>query len=272
MIVKPRVPSGDRHHVAVEEPLSGGNTHGSVAKVGPTVRRPTGPWTPGVHALLRHLEMRRFEGAPRVLGTDDQGREILTYVDGLVVWPDHFDLVAPDSSLAQIAHCIRVYHDAVANFPSPDDYEWSDRGSDPVGPPEVLCHNDLAPWNLVRGPDDEWTFIDWDLAAPGRRSWDLAWALLSFVPLMPGSGITDRDIRRRVGVFRDAYGTALFPSDVIAVAIERCGRETRLIRDLGARGELPYSRLLAEGHSEIWAAAAEHIARHALGWQSPSDT
>jgi Tol biopolymer transport system component len=35
-----------------------------------------------VHALLRHLESVGFEGAPRVVGFDDSGREVLTYVDG----------------------------------------------------------------------------------------------------------------------------------------------------------------------------------------------
>ena len=53
-----------------------------VERVGDTMRRSTGPWTPAVHALLRHLEAVGFEGAPRVLGSDDQGREVLTFIEG----------------------------------------------------------------------------------------------------------------------------------------------------------------------------------------------
>jgi hypothetical protein len=64
--------------VCVEEQLSGGNTNAAVVKVGSTVRRPTGPWTPRVHELLRRLESSGFEGAPRVRGIDERGREILT--------------------------------------------------------------------------------------------------------------------------------------------------------------------------------------------------
>src|SRR6266511_1885361 len=55
----------ERQDVRMEELLSGGNTSAEVVKIGSTVRRPTGPWTSRVHELLRHLESRGFEGAPR---------------------------------------------------------------------------------------------------------------------------------------------------------------------------------------------------------------
>jgi hypothetical protein len=35
-----------------------------------------------VHALLRHLEDVGFDDAPRALGFDNQGREMLTYLPG----------------------------------------------------------------------------------------------------------------------------------------------------------------------------------------------
>ena len=252
----------------MEEPLFGGNTSAAVVRVDSTVRRPTGPWTPGVHALLRHLESCGFDGAPRVLGIDERGREIVTYVEGLVVEPDHLELVAEDRPLAEISGRIRAYHDAVADFAPPDEQAWSDRGSDPRGPHEVLCHNDLAPWNLVRGSSGQWTFIDWDLAAPGRRSWDLAWAILSFVPLMPESKLTGEEIRRRICVFRDGYGATLFPTDVLDVAVERCSHEAGRIHELGSHGHEPYRRLLAEGHGDIWASTEQHIRQRAPEWQA----
>jgi hypothetical protein len=62
------------------EPLSGGGLTGA-KRVGSTVHRATGPWTPAVHALLRHLERVGFE-APRVIGIDEEGREVLTFVAG----------------------------------------------------------------------------------------------------------------------------------------------------------------------------------------------
>lgn len=243
----------------VEEALGGGNTHEEVVRVGDTVRRPIGPWTPGVHALLSHLHRVGYAGAPRVHGIDSRGREILDFIDGEVVHPDHHDLIDSDDALARVATTIRCFHDAVATFVGVDQFAWSDRGSDPTGVNEILCHNDLAAWNLVRARDDRWVFIDWDLAAPGRRSWDLAWALLSFVPLMPGDQ-TERRSVERLRIFLAAYGKESVPDDVLSVAVERCEREADLIHRLGAAGEPPYDRLLSEGHGEIWSAAAVHVA------------
>jgi len=249
-----------------EERLTGGNTHAEVMRVGNTVRRPIGSWTPAVHTLLEHLASVGYDGAPNLLGLDEQGREILSFVPGTVVWPDHFSLVQTDEALGQVSASIRGYHAAVANFPF-DRFAWSDRGADPEGPSEVLCHNDLAPWNLVRGDTDGWTFIDWDLAAPGRFAWDLAWALLSFIPLMPHSTLTDSETRHRVAVFRGGYGTAL-PDDVLTVAAERCAYEAERIERHGRDGIEPYARLLAEGHAAVWRSAEARVAAKQPHWQS----
>lgn len=242
-----------------EELLTGGNTHAEILRIGDTVRRPTGPWTPGVHALLRHLETAGFDGAPRVLGMDEDGREVLTFVPGDVVYPDHLDLVAPDAALAEVAALIRSFHEAVRDFDG-GGYEWSHRGADGLGGGELVCHNDLAPWNLVRRHSGGWVFVDWDLAAPATREWDIAWALLTLIPLAPDFTIPAADIPHRLRVFRDAYGD--LPPGVIDVAVARCTREVELIRSDPA-----YERLLAERHDVIWAASAAHVARHAADWK-----
>ena len=68
---------------AAEIPLLGGTANrGLVLRVGDTVRRPLRPSAPGVHALLRHLEHVGFDGAPRFLGVDEDGREVLSYIAG----------------------------------------------------------------------------------------------------------------------------------------------------------------------------------------------
>src|ERR1700761_8301210 len=101
----------------MEERLDGGNAGGAV-RVGETVRRPAGPWTPAVHALLRHLADGGFLGSPRPGGIDSQGREILTFVEGETVgstlpWPAW---THTDHTLAEVARWMRRYHQAVSGF------------------------------------------------------------------------------------------------------------------------------------------------------------
>ena len=100
-----------------EEQLDGGNTGGAV-RAGDTVRRTAGPWTPAVHALLTHLAAKDFPGAPRPLGFDEQGREVLTFLPGETVgsrkpWPAW---THAEDTLDQVARWMRAYHQAVADF------------------------------------------------------------------------------------------------------------------------------------------------------------
>ena len=66
-----------------EETLAGNATTG-VEPVGDTVRRPAGPWTDSVDALLEHLWAAGFTGAPRPFGRDERGRQVLECVPGEV--------------------------------------------------------------------------------------------------------------------------------------------------------------------------------------------
>ncbi|MHB8630493.1 MAG: protein kinase family protein [Candidatus Limnocylindria bacterium] len=129
------------------ETALGGNLNAAV-RVGETVRRRAGPWTPAVHALLRHLERVGFE-APRVLGIDDRGREILRFMPGEA----HAGTVEPvperimaERNLLDAAGLLRRYHDAIAGFEPPPDARWR-----LVAPTEheLICHNDWSPWNAL---------------------------------------------------------------------------------------------------------------------------
>lgn len=67
-----------------EQRLDGGNME-PVFRVGDTVRRVTGPWTLAVHKLLDVYAEHDVIEAPRALGLDEQGREILSYREGVVM-------------------------------------------------------------------------------------------------------------------------------------------------------------------------------------------
>ena len=147
-----------------------------------------------MHALLQHLERTGFAHAPRVLGVDDDGREILTYIEGSVPYaPDIPAEIWADAALAGAAVLVRRYHDAVRLFEPPAEAQWRICPGAPQGG-DVVCHNDLAPWNTVYDDHLPIAFIDWDFAAPAPALWDIAYAAWRFVPLyydgIPG---TDRE-------------------------------------------------------------------------------
>ena len=55
-----------------------------VVRVGDTIRRPAMPWSSSVDALLAHFREVGFDGAPRALGYDDAGRQVLSFAEGFV--------------------------------------------------------------------------------------------------------------------------------------------------------------------------------------------
>jgi hypothetical protein len=228
-----------------EVPLSGGNVTAGVVRVGDTVRRPTGPWTPAVHGLLEHLERKGFVGAPRALGLDDQDREILSFAEGAAAWPwEAFRPLATDEGLLRVAELIGAYHVAVADFAAPADAAWS-----PIAPTrgvaDTLCHNDLAPWNLIVGPAGELTFIDWDLAAPGERISDLAYAARAFTPLIPNPPY-DIPIVRRLGLLCDAWQVTA--AELIEAIVWRARADLEGLRSRAAAGLEPWRTMWDAGH------------------------
>jgi len=152
-----------------EEPFIGGNLN-DATRVGDTVRRRAGPWTPAVHALLRFLEEAGFE-APLPRGIDEKGREVLDHVQGDVHpgWPQPApDWVRDDDHLAAGARLLRRHHDLVMGFEPPAGARW--RFVAPTSP-EIICHNDWAPWNAVFRERRLAVMLDWDMAGPGTRLW-----------------------------------------------------------------------------------------------------
>ena len=95
--------------------LEGGNVGGAV-RIGRTVRRPVGPWTPAVHRLLDHVHAQGLRATPRVLGTDARDREVLTYVPGRIV--DVNDELLTDAQLVDLTRWIRELHDATTGGPA----------------------------------------------------------------------------------------------------------------------------------------------------------
>jgi Phosphotransferase enzyme family len=200
--------------------LTGGRVTGSVVRIGDTVRRSVGAWTPTVHAYLLHLEARGFPGAPRALGVDEHGREVLRFLDGIVAsssdWTRGHANPVPagglsDDALIEVGRLIRSLHDAAADF-RPADPVWREYAYQ-VLPGEIVCHGDLGPHNTVYR--DGWPvgFIDWDGARPNEPLLELGFAAWSYVPLADDAYCREMgfeappDRGRRLRLFGEAYGT-----------------------------------------------------------------
>jgi hypothetical protein len=246
------------------EELPGGNLS-RVVRVGDTVRRPAGAWTPAVHALLDHLERKAFDAAPTAHGLDDEGREVLSYLPGETAgdakpWPAW---CWSEETLRGVARLLRRYHDSVADFAPAADAAWR-LSPRPLRPGEVVCHNDVAPYNLVQRPDGRLALIDWDVAGPGPAVDDVAFAARSFAPLHPDDECLQlgfgqpQERGRRLRVFLDEYGLAE-RDDFVERVQARLNASIERIRGAADRGEPAFQQLIANGLLEPVAASLSWI-------------
>ncbi|WP_327104628.1 phosphotransferase [Nonomuraea glycinis] len=254
-----------------EEILTGGGVN-EVVRIGATVRRPVGPWTPAVHGLLGHLAARGFTGAPRAHGVDERGREILDFVPGVVGHYPAPGYVWHDTALRGLATLLRGYHDATAGFLPADGATWYFPAREPA---EVICHGDVAPYNCVFRDGLPVAFIDFDTAHPAPRLWDVAYAAYRFVPLSSAVGGGELDGNgeaalpvaeqaRRLRLLCDAYGLAVHDRRVLPEAVvERLHALVAFMRERAAAGSAAFAGHLADGHHELYLRDARHVAAHA---------
>jgi hypothetical protein len=269
----------------VEEPLAGGKLN-AVVRIGDTVRRPAGPWTPTIHALLRHVRDNGFDLCPEPIGFDDHGREILSYVPGRTVgwalpWPDW---VWDEELLASMARATARYHQAAAGFRPDGVVPWQyDAGA--LGPDEVVCHDDLAPYNMVFADRSLGCVIDWDLARPGTVESELAFVAWQWIPLHHPDVTrlfgwrSPPDYARRLRVVLDAYDRYGVTGGSGAVDrsrfVEAIIRRVALNRDRMARraadGIPGYVELVHEGHVAAMDRTIQFIGDVADGLQAQID-
>lgn len=235
-----------------EQPLAGGNVSPGLVRVGDTVRRPAGPWSASVDALLRHLELAGFDGAPRALGYDERGRQVLSYVEGPV---DASPADLDRGRLREVGVLLRRLHDAAATFVPPPGAIWN--VAIPPDTEELICHHDPAPWNLVRG-GRRLVLIDWDGAGPGSRMWDLAYAVNGFVPLSPDSALDDDVVAGRVASLVDGYGPGGDQrSRLVSLVPQRIWSMYDLLERGHRTGRQPWASLWEAGHGDAWRASAQ---------------
>jgi Ser/Thr protein kinase RdoA (MazF antagonist) len=160
--------------------------------------------------VLLYLDQVGFDAAPRWLGRDADGRDVLTWIDGdtftergemhpYVGDPPH-RVTFTDDQLAAVFRLLRRYHDAFGY--------------------DVICHGDFGPWNLVWRDELPVGIIDFDRAHRGDASEDVAHALRTFVSYGL-SASEPAELVRRTRVALDAYGREFDLPAILAEEYDR---------------------------------------------------
>lgn len=241
-----------------EERLSGGNASGnSVVRVGETVRK---PWTVSTESVVAFIEALRSAGvdAPAPLGRDELGRQVQEFVPGtLAINSDPLSR----TDLHRVGAMVRAIHDASARYEPPAGAIWETAIPAPFS--EFICHNDLAPWNLLVG--DRWLFIDWDAAAPSTRAWDLAYSAQAFTLSDPTRDphTAAGDLAAFVDGYRADSGLRRLLPDTMG---ERTTAMLDLLRTSHDAGEEPWASMFTAGHGDHWSAADTYVRSHRRIW------
>ena len=125
---------------------------------------------------------------------------------------------------------------------------------------ELVSHRDYAPGNVVFRDGLPAALIDFDLAKPTTRLYDIANALWYWAPLRAprdrSPAFADVDIPHRVAVFADAYGmTAQHRAELAPLAVDMV---RRYHEDSRASAKLdPVFRKLWEGGAKVYLPRAE---------------
>jgi hypothetical protein len=222
-----------------EEILDGGNSS-VVVRVGDTVRRNSGPWTPAVHALLDTFRASGISRVPVAAGLDERGREILSFLPGEVVQYPLPAWIWHPSILRDAAALLRQLHDASVEL-ARQPLSWQSPTHEPV---EVVCHNDFAPYNMVFQERQFAGVFDFDAASPGPRIWDFCYLAYQLVPLIEGGGpgAPERpELLGRLDELIAGYGFAFSRRDVL----ETLGARLRELADYSD------GRAAATGRSDL---------------------
>jgi len=189
--------------------LQGGRTRLGVVKIDETVRRPLNQNSQFASSLLKHLEAVGFSKAPRYLGRDDQDRDILTFIKGDV--PHDLGWFS-DEVLTAAAELILEFHNATVTLLNTNVCNQLDL--------EVVCHNDLSPCNFVFSGNLPIGIIDFDMAAPGPRKYDLGYAAWLWLDI-GNKDIDAREQARRLALFAASYARHLHLTDLLNSMIQR---------------------------------------------------
>jgi hypothetical protein len=224
--------------------MPAGDVTEGVVRVGGTIRRPHQPQSYAVADYLDWLEDAGFEGSPRYLGRDTEGRDVLTFVPGDCAGAVPERWVQSEELLASVGRLLRRLHSASAGF-VPRDHPFPPR---PVrqdtltgDSSRLVCHLDVTPQNVVVRDGQAAGLVDFDLAGPSTALKDSFNTAMHWVALRDPAdawpGWEELDPFRRLRIFADAYGWTdderrrlpRFGADAVRLSYDRMEHNARTL-------------------------------------------
>ncbi|MCY9577884.1 phosphotransferase family protein [Paenibacillus alvei] len=143
---------------------------------------------------------------------------------------------------------------------------------------EVICNNDAALYNVVFQQEAPVALIDFDMAGPGPRMWDIAYSLYTSVPLASftpdyasgsivayKSDLHAAERRRRIHLFFDSYGIPV-PNDLRQWIIHRLTVLCETLRNGASAGNPAFQKMVDEGHVAHYENEIRFVTNHFEDW------
>ncbi|SFG39289.1 Phosphotransferase enzyme family protein [Halobacillus alkaliphilus] len=155
--------------------------------------------------------------------------------------------------------------------------EWSPIDNTPSNR-EVLCHNDFAVYNIIFNHEQPVGIIDFDVAAPGPRLWDIAYTLYTCVPLSrfyhteAGEAVfythshDAERIQARVKLFFDSYGMEGIEKGYLEMVLLRLDGLCKYMKRMANEGNSAFQKMIDEGHLDHYEKDIEFIREHGREW------
>ncbi|WP_246293878.1 phosphotransferase [Paenibacillus planticolens] len=186
----------------------------------------------------------------------------MTYISGEVPgnkYPKLEPYMWSDETLMGLARLLRRFHDSSQELTLNTEDRWQLSYADDAEH-EVICHNDAALYNIVFQNGAPVALIDFDMAGPGPRMWDIAYTIYTSIPLAsfapdPFSGTTvayqneihAAERRRRIHLFFESYGI-LVPNNLQQWILQRLIVLCDTLRNGAAAGNPAFQKMVNDGH------------------------
>jgi len=167
--------------------------------------------------------------------------------------------------MEKLGQTMRKFHDVTENFVQQENDSWM-LSYPGMRDKEVICHNDIAPYNTVFENGIPTAFIDFDTCCPAPRIWDIVYAMYRFVPFVQKYHTENHAHKRDcIEAFFKGYNIPC-PEDLFVVMIERLQTLADFILQEANDGNKAFVKMLADGHRDLYLSEIKYIEMYQNYW------